>query len=117
MRNYLLAGVSLVAIGIGGAANAADTLPPVGKTFCDPYKNYACIDSYLGQDFMTRFINYYRLEWGHEAAPSDPKAAPSRRDLLACDTGEPFRRIRSPNGPTAVRPQLASRVRIRSTAR
>ncbi|MGK7055805.1 outer membrane beta-barrel protein [Bradyrhizobium sp. 1050_B9_N1_2] len=80
MRNYLLAGVSLVAIGIGGAANAADTLPPVGKTFCDPYKNYACMDSYLGQDFMTRFINYYRLEWGHEAAPSDPKAAASRRD-------------------------------------
>lgn len=80
MRNYLLAGVSLVAMGIGGAANAADTLPPVGKTFCDPYKNYACMDSYLGQDFMTRFINYYRLEWGHEAAPSDPKAAASRRD-------------------------------------
>ena len=29
---------------------------------------------------MTRFINYYRLEWGHDAAPSDPKAPPSRRD-------------------------------------
>ena len=80
MRQYLLAGVSLVAMGAGSAAIAADTLPPVGKTFCDPYKNYACMDSYLGQDFMTRFINYYRLEWGHEAAPSDPKAAASHRD-------------------------------------
>jgi hypothetical protein len=79
MRKYLLAGASLVAMGAGGAASAADTLAPVGKTFCDPYKNYACLDSYLGSDFMTRFINYYRLEWGHDAPPSDPKAPPSRR--------------------------------------
>jgi hypothetical protein len=80
MRKFLLAGVSLVAMGAGGAAYAGDTLPPVGKTFCDPYKDYSCLDSYLGTDFMTRFINYYRLEWGHEAAPSDPKAPASRRD-------------------------------------
>ena len=80
MRKYLLAGASLVAMmGMGGSANAADTLPPAGKTFCDPYKNYSCLDSYLGNDFFTRFVNYYRLEWGHEAAPSDPKAPPSRR--------------------------------------
>jgi len=80
MRKYLLAGASLVAMmGMGGAANAADTLPPVGKTFCDPYKNYGCLDSYLGSDFLTRFINYYRLEWGHDSAPADPKAPPSRR--------------------------------------
>jgi hypothetical protein len=79
MRKYLWAGASLVAMGAGGAASAADTLAPVGKTFCDPYKNYACLDSYLGSDFMTRFINYYRLEWGHDAPPSDPKAPPSRR--------------------------------------
>ncbi|WP_245286915.1 outer membrane beta-barrel protein [Bradyrhizobium sp. Tv2a-2] len=51
----------------------------MGKTYCDPYKNYSCLDSYLGDDFITRFINYYRLEWGHESAPSDPKAPPSRR--------------------------------------
>ena len=58
----------------------ADTLSPMGESFCDPYKNYSCLDSYLGDDFITRSINYYRLEWGHEAAPSDPKAPPSRRD-------------------------------------
>ena len=80
MRKYLLAGASLVAMGAGGAASAADTLPPVGQGFCDPYKKYACLDSYLGSDFMTRFVNYYRLECGHDAAPSDPKAPPSRRD-------------------------------------
>jgi hypothetical protein len=65
---------------LANAAIAADTLPPMGKTVCDPYKKYSCLDSYLGDDFITRFINYYRLEWGHEAAPSDPKAPPSRRD-------------------------------------
>lgn len=79
MRNFLLAGVSLVAVGTGGAADAADTLPPLGKAVCDPYTNYSCLDSYLGTDFLTRFVNYYRLEWGHDAAPADPKAPPSRR--------------------------------------
>ncbi len=64
------------------AANAADA--NAGTARCpyggDPYKNYACLDPYLGTDFMTRFINYYRLEWGHEAPPTDPKALPGRRD-------------------------------------
>ncbi|MEI9924549.1 MAG: hypothetical protein WDN50_14355 [Bradyrhizobium sp.] len=46
----------------------------------DPYKNYACLDAYLGASFMERFVNYYRLEWGHDAAPADPKAPPGRRD-------------------------------------
>jgi hypothetical protein len=80
MKNVFLAGVSLAAFGLVNAAQAGDTLPPMGSSFCDPYKNYSCLDSYLGNDFMTRFINYYRLEWGHESAPSDPKAPPSRRD-------------------------------------
>ncbi|HMB94682.1 MAG TPA: hypothetical protein VKK61_01450, partial [Tepidisphaeraceae bacterium] len=78
MKRLLLAGASFAAFGIG-AANAADTLPPMGKSFCDPYKNYSCLDTYLGSDFFTRFINYYRLEWGHDVAPADPKAPPSRR--------------------------------------
>jgi putative OmpL-like beta-barrel porin-2 len=75
MKKLLLAGVSLAAIGFSNSALAADPCPYGG----DPYKNYNCLDSYLGTDFMSRFINYYRLEWGHEAAPADPKAAPSRR--------------------------------------
>jgi Putative beta-barrel porin-2, OmpL-like. bbp2 len=80
MKKVLMTGVSFVAFGLANAANAGDTLPPMGKTLCDPYKKYSCLDPYLGDDFITRFINYYRLEWGHEAAPSDPKAPPSRRD-------------------------------------
>src|SRR5450631_2953176 len=79
MKKLLLAGVSLAAIGLSNAAQAADP----GKGPCpyggDPYKNYNCLDPYLGTDFLTRFINYYRLEWGHDAPPADPKAPASRR--------------------------------------
>src|SRR6201999_2766787 len=80
MKRVLLAGVSLAVIGMVGSAYAADTLPPMGKSYCAPYKNYSCLDSYLGDDFFTRLLTSYRLEWGHEPAPSDPKAPPSRRD-------------------------------------
>jgi hypothetical protein len=85
MKILLLAGVSLAAMGLASSAYAADASPPtkvpVGcRTVVDPYKNYACLDAYLGTTFMERFINYYRLEWGHDAAPADPKAPPSRRD-------------------------------------
>jgi hypothetical protein len=84
MKRVLLAGVALGAMGLFNGAEAADaSLPakvPVGcRTVVDPYKNYACLDAYLGNDFFTRLFNYYRLEWGHIAAPSDPKAPPSRR--------------------------------------
>jgi hypothetical protein len=84
MKRVLLAGVALGAMGLFNGANAADaTMPakaPVGcRTVVDPYKNYACLDAYLGNTFMERLINYYRLEWGHNAPPADPKAPPSRR--------------------------------------
>ena len=46
---------------------------------CDPYLDYKCLDTYLGNDFFTRFYRYYALEWGHAVAPSDPNAPPSRR--------------------------------------
>lgn len=46
---------------------------------CDPYKNFACLDSYLGEDFFTRFFRYYKLEMGHAAAPTDPHAPSSHR--------------------------------------
>jgi len=77
MKRILMAGVSLAAFGLINAAQAADAAKcPYGG---DPYKNYACLDPYLGTDFMSRLINYYRLEWGHATAPADPKAPPSRR--------------------------------------
>jgi len=57
--------------------------PPGKSPACinggDPYKNYSCLDAYLGSSFMERLVNYYRLEWGHDAAPADPKAPPGRR--------------------------------------
>src|ERR1700755_2919899 len=86
MKRLLLAGVSLAAMGLMNGAQDADADRPgkasanCTKGVVDPYKNYSCLDAYLGTDFLSRFINYYRLEWGHEAAPSDPKAPPGRRD-------------------------------------
>ncbi|MGO9171694.1 MAG: outer membrane beta-barrel protein [Rhodomicrobium sp.] len=47
---------------------------------CDPYKNYSCLDAYLGTGVLERFFNYYRLEWGQGAAPADPNALPARVD-------------------------------------
>jgi hypothetical protein len=45
-----------------------------------PYKDYSCLDAYLGEGFFERLMNYYRLEWGHEGPPADPSAPPGRRD-------------------------------------
>ena len=45
----------------------------------DPYKNYACLDTYLGSDVAVRFWKYYQLEMGQSSAPSDPSAPPGRR--------------------------------------
>ena len=47
---------------------------PTCKVLVDPYTNYACLDKYLGDDPVTRFFNYYKLEWGHDSAPTDPHA-------------------------------------------
>src|SRR3984885_4402073 len=83
MKKLLLAGVSLATIGLISGANAADATLPVKANGCinggDPYKNYSCLDAYLGTDFVSRFFNYYKLEWGHEAPPADPRAPPGRR--------------------------------------
>jgi outer membrane protein OmpA-like peptidoglycan-associated protein len=46
----------------------------------DPYKNYACLDQYLGDGFFERLINYYKLEDGQAGPPTDPNAPASRRD-------------------------------------
>jgi hypothetical protein len=72
----------LLAVDSGRAADAPT--PSYGPMNCRvpdaPYKNYDCLDKYLGDGFFERLVNYYRLEWGHEAAPSDPKAPPTRRE-------------------------------------
>jgi len=82
MKRVVLAGVLLAAFGLSSWAYAADA-GASGQAGCpyggDPYKNYGCLDPYLGNDFMSRLVNYYRLEWGHEVAPADPKAPPGSR--------------------------------------
>ena len=60
-----------------GAPTKARSVVCTGNS--DPYKNYECLDAYLGDDFFTRLFNYYRLEWGKDSAPTDPKAPPSTR--------------------------------------
>ncbi|MGO8910054.1 MAG: outer membrane beta-barrel protein [Bradyrhizobium sp.] len=84
MKRVLLAGISVAAMGLVSGAHAADASPaskaPAGcRVVVDPYKNYACLEAWLGTDFMSRLVNYYRLEWGHDAAPADPKAPPGSR--------------------------------------
>jgi hypothetical protein len=51
---------------------------PVNCAGVSPYDNYQCLDAYLGDDFVTRLYNYYRLEWGQAGPPVDPNAPPSR---------------------------------------
>jgi Putative beta-barrel porin-2, OmpL-like. bbp2 len=60
---------------------SADAAAPATCTGpVDPYKNYACLDTYLGSGFFTRLYNYYKLEWGQAGPPADPNAPASRRD-------------------------------------
>ncbi len=44
----------------------------------DPYKNYSCLDAYLGESVSDRFVRYYSLEMGHSGPPSDPSAPAGR---------------------------------------
>jgi hypothetical protein len=82
-RLICLAIVVTAEIAAAVSANAA-SLPQAAAYECraldSPYKDYNCLDAYLGGGFFERLINYYRVEWGHEAPPADPKAPPARRD-------------------------------------
>jgi hypothetical protein len=53
--------------------------PAYCRTPDAPYREYKCLDPYLGTGFLERLINYYRLEWGHEKPPKDPDASDARR--------------------------------------
>ena len=75
----------IAAAGSGDSPQSEDTSSsgdkaPVNCRAPDaPYRDYDCLDPYLGSGFFERLINYYRLEWGHEKAPSDPNALSERR--------------------------------------
>lgn len=58
---------------------AATTAAPDCTVNPDPYKNFGCLDAYLGSGVLERFFNYYRLEWGESGPPTDPNAPPGRR--------------------------------------
>ncbi|MBV8665868.1 MAG: hypothetical protein JO269_05215, partial [Burkholderiaceae bacterium] len=75
------ASMGLMAVSTGVLAQAQNA--PAKPAACDPYKDYSCLDSYLGTGFWERLSNYYSLEYGQAAAPADPKAPPSRRDDVA----------------------------------
>jgi hypothetical protein len=84
MKKLFLIGVSLFAVAAAVTDASAEDYPGQNeakkkKVGCDPYVNYKCLDSYLGDNFFERFFNYYKLEWGHDGPPADPNAAPSRR--------------------------------------
>ncbi len=57
-----------------GGASAAKT------PRCDPYKNFECLDDYLGTGVWERLTNYYALEWNQAGPPADPKAPAGRRE-------------------------------------
>ena len=68
MKKLLLAGVSLATIGMISGASAADATLPVKANACinggDPYKNYSCLDPYLGPDFSDPFYQLLQTRMG-----------------------------------------------------
>src|SRR5260370_13288215 len=83
---------SIVAVALlaGAAAQAGDAVMPARTIPVAAASNDAAVawqpapypadwDKRIGEDFWTRLINYYALEWGHDGAPPDPTAPPGRR--------------------------------------
>ncbi len=69
-----------------------------------PYREYKCLDPYLGTGFLERLTNYYRLEWGHDKPPKDPDAPESRRKWWtdAPTTTPPYPFVEWPYGGTTL---------------
>jgi hypothetical protein len=78
------AGFAVALASLSQAAYAADGTTGgcagTGGEQVSPYKDYSCLDAYLGEDFGTRFLNYYKLEMGQAGPPSDPNAPSSHRE-------------------------------------
>src|SRR6185437_10141843 len=82
MKNIAMAAALALTLGMpfARAAELASEAVVEPTAACDPYKDYSCLDSYLGTGVWERLTNYYKLEDGQAAAPADPKTPPSRRD-------------------------------------
>src|SRR5271157_4787600 len=77
-RRTCLTAIVLIGFAASGSSGAFAQSYKDGE--CDPYKNYSCLDAYLGTNVLQRFFNYYQLEWDHGTAPADPKAPPASRE-------------------------------------
>ncbi len=73
LRTTIMAGA--VAL-LSPTAFAQDGSPAAAAPAVDPNYN----TNNLGETFFTRFVNYYKLEWGHESGPVDPSAPAARRE-------------------------------------
>jgi hypothetical protein len=74
MKNYVKNVVVFCILMLGATASyAAKLAPVVSNSVCDPYKNFSCLDTYLGTSIPPRLVHYYKMEMWHAAAPVDPK--------------------------------------------
>ena len=76
-RNMLLAACLTAPLAVA-SAHAAD-IPSASPAGTAPASAAPPDLNSLGDNVFTRFINYYKLEWGLPGLPPDPKAPPSRR--------------------------------------
>jgi len=76
----LLGSLALSVHGALAQQAAAQPAPTTCTGEVDPYKNYACLDTYLGTGFFERLYNDYKLENGQAVPPADPNALSSSRD-------------------------------------
>lgn len=65
---------------VADGAHAADQLSMPLKAAPSSSAYPADWDTRIGSDPVSRFFNYYALEWGKDGPPSDPTAPASRRD-------------------------------------
>src|SRR5215467_3815251 len=84
MKSFLRTGAFVAVLLLNGAARAAESemvlpAPPQYREqgSFPPYRKDW--DKRLGDDSLTRLVNYYDLEWGRTEPPPDPTAPPSRR--------------------------------------
>jgi len=74
------AGLTMMSVANAAAADGTASKDAPAIRQCDPYLDYSCLEGYLGDGFLERLLNYYRLEWNQPSGPTDPNAPVGRRD-------------------------------------